>query len=91
MHLITPGPARLSGVARHAMWGGMDTNSVTVNGELRSLAPGATIFSLLAEIGLDLRKVAVERNAEIVPRSTYAETRLAAGDRVEIVHFIGGG
>ena len=46
---------------------------------------------LLREIGLDTRKVAVERNEEIVPRSTYADTRLAAGDQLEIVHFIGGG
>ncbi len=46
---------------------------------------------LLARIGLDTRKVAVERNLEIVPRSAYAATALAAGDRLEIVHFIGGG
>jgi thiamine biosynthesis protein ThiS len=42
-------------------------------------------------LGLDLRKVAVERNLEIVPRSIYAQTLLAEGDRIEIVHFIGGG
>ncbi len=42
-------------------------------------------------LGLDTRKVAVERNEEIVPRSRYADTWLASGDTLEIVHFIGGG
>jgi len=65
--------------------------AITVNDEPRQVPAGATLASLLAEIGLDTRKVAVERNLEIVPRSAYAETALAAGDRLEIVHFIGGG
>jgi len=65
--------------------------AILVNGEARRIAPGATLAALLAEIGLDMRKVAVERNEEIVPRSTYGAVRLAAGDRLEIVHFIGGG
>ena len=65
--------------------------SVTVNGEPREIPEGATVAVLLAQIGLDIRKVAVERNLEIVPRSTYAAVRLAAGDQLEIVHFIGGG
>ena len=47
--------------------------------------------ALVAALGLDGRKVAVERNLEIVPRSTYARTPLNDGDRIEIVHFIGGG
>ena len=50
-----------------------------------------TIAALVAKLGLDARKVAVERNLEIAPRSTYADTALADGDRVEIVTFIGGG
>ena len=50
-----------------------------------------TVAQLLAEIGLDTRKVAVERNEEIVPRSAYGQTALANGDALEIVHFIGGG
>jgi thiamine biosynthesis protein ThiS len=65
--------------------------AITVNGEAREIAAGASVAALLAEIGLDTRKVAVERNEEIVPRSTYAEVSLGAGDRLEIVHFIGGG
>jgi len=64
--------------------------AITLNGEPRAVA-AITVADLLREIGLDTRKVAVERNEEIVPRSTYADTRLAAGDQLEIVHFIGGG
>ncbi|SDC19469.1 sulfur carrier protein ThiS [Belnapia rosea] len=64
---------------------------ITVNGEPRQVPAPVTLAELLDHIGLDTRKVAVERNLEIVPRSTYAATRLAAGDRLEIVHFIGGG
>lgn len=62
-----------------------------LNGESRELDAPATVAGLLASLGLDARKVAVERNEEIVPRSVYAETWLAEGDWLEIVHFIGGG
>lgn len=65
--------------------------AVTVNGEARQVPPAATVADLLRQIGLAERKVAVERNLEIVPRSTYATTPLAPGDALEIVHFIGGG
>jgi thiamine biosynthesis protein ThiS len=64
---------------------------LTVNGEPISLARGTTLAGLIAELGLDTRKVAVERNREIVPRSTYAEVVLDEADVLEIVHFIGGG
>lgn len=66
-------------------------NSITVNGETRPIPKAATIAGLIETIGLDTRKVAVERNREIVPRSAYAATRLVPGDSIEIVHFIGGG
>ncbi len=62
-----------------------------VNGEERSLEAVADIAALVAVLGLDGRKVAVERNLEIVPRSTYGSTPVIDGDRIEIVHFIGGG
>lgn len=62
-----------------------------VNGERRAAPAGATLADLLATLGLDTRKVAVERNAVIVPRSRYDAETLAPGDRLEIVHFIGGG
>ena len=64
---------------------------ITVNGEARQVPSPATVAALLAELRLDRRKVAVERNLEIVPRSTWDATALAPGDRLEIVHFIGGG
>jgi sulfur carrier protein len=65
--------------------------TLTINGEQRSLRAASTVAALVAELGLDARKVAVERNLEIVPRSAYGQTALADGDRIEIVHFIGGG
>lgn len=68
-----------------------ETMRVTLNGEPKECAHDASVRSLLSELGLDPAKVAVERNREIVPRSAYAETRLKDGDRLEVVHFIGGG
>lgn len=62
-----------------------------LNGEERDVADVVTIADLVTALGLDARKVAVERNLEIAPRSTYADTALADGDRIEIVTFIGGG
>jgi len=64
---------------------------LTVNGEAREIADGATVADLVAVLGLNAKKVAVERNLEIVPRSRYAATLLAEGDRIEIVAFVGGG
>ncbi|MCP5432592.1 MAG: sulfur carrier protein ThiS [Alphaproteobacteria bacterium] len=64
---------------------------ITLNGEPRTLSRALTVAELLAELDLEARKIAVERNLAIVPRSAYGETRLEAGDRLEIVHFIGGG
>jgi sulfur carrier protein len=65
--------------------------NLTVNGEPRTFESVADVAGLVAALGLDPRKVAVERNLEIVPRSAYGRTPLADGDRIEIVHFIGGG
>lgn len=64
---------------------------IMVNGAARQVAGPATVAALLDELRLDRRKVAVERNLEIVPRSAWDATTLAPGDRLEIVHFIGGG
>jgi sulfur carrier protein len=61
-----------------------------VNGEEMSVEAGH-LAALVISLGLDVRKVAVERNLEIVPRSLFTRTALAEGDRIEIVHFIGGG
>ena len=63
---------------------------VQVNGDPREVAAG-TILELVQELDLDPRKVAVERNLEIVPRALHAMTALAEGDRIELVVFVGGG
>lgn len=65
--------------------------NLTVNGDNRAFAGVMDVAALVMALGLDVRKVAVERNLEIVPRSAYAATALSDGDRIEIVHFIGGG
>ena len=65
--------------------------AIHLNGDLRRVNVGATIAEMLAELGLDARKVAVERNREIVPRSSLGEICVEDGDAFEIVHFVGGG
>ncbi len=64
---------------------------IRVNGEQRRVPHGISIAEMLGEIGIDPRKVAVERNLEIVPRSTFGEVPVEDGDTYEIVHFVGGG
>ena len=67
------------------------TISITVNGEHRRVMAGLSIAALANELGLAPEKVAVERNLEVVPRSTLAQVCLEDGDDLEIVHFVGGG
>jgi sulfur carrier protein len=64
---------------------------IIVNGERRSVPEPTTVAALLSELALGDKRVAVERNGEIVPRSQHDDRRLADGDRIEIVHAIGGG
>jgi thiazole synthase len=64
---------------------------VTINGERRDVAGINSVEALLSDLGLDSRKVAVELNLEIVPKSAYGATSVRDGDKLEIVHFIGGG
>ena len=64
---------------------------LVLNGEPREFKRASTVAALVDTLGLDTRKVAVERNLTIVPRSLYLATGLSEGDRIEIVHFIGGG
>jgi thiazole synthase len=64
---------------------------VTINGEAKLLNGAITLNEMLTFLGLDPKKIAVERNLEIVPRSSYAQVEVRDGDRYEIVHFIGGG
>ena len=65
--------------------------TVHINGEARRAPAGQSIADLVTSLGLNPAKVAVERNREIVPRSTLADVAIADGDTLEIVHFVGGG
>ena len=65
--------------------------NVTVNGEETRLAEGLTIVGLLDSLGLKADRLAVEVNRNIVRRADWLSTTLAEGDRIEIVHFVGGG
>jgi sulfur carrier protein len=65
--------------------------AITVNGETRATKVGATVTDLLRELNLDSGRVAIERNLEILPRPKWFETHIEAGDRFEIVQFVGGG
>jgi len=67
------------------------TVSIIVNGEHRRVAAGITLAQLASELGLVAEKVAVERNLEVVPRSTLGQVIVRDGDELEIVHFVGGG
>ena len=67
------------------------TAGVLINGEHRRVPPGTSLAQLIAEVGLNPQRVAVERNLEIVPRSTLGQVMVEDGDAYEIVHFVGGG
>jgi thiazole synthase len=70
----------------------LDTSiAIRVNGEQRRVTAGLSVAAMLGELGLDPRKVAVERNLEIVPRAILDEMPVEDGDAFEIVHFVGGG
>jgi len=64
---------------------------ITVNGEEKCYDPPMNVSGLLAALDLEPRKIAVERNREIVPKSLYGATPIADGDQIEIVQFVGGG
>ena len=65
--------------------------TITVNGEARDVGDGVTVAELVAQFELTPERVAVEVNERLVRRASYAQTRLAAGDRIEIVTLVGGG
>ncbi len=72
----------------------METQSsfrIIVNGEDRDVRPGGNVLDLLEQLGLPSGRVAIERNLEILPRVKWQETTVQAGDRFEIVQFVGGG
>ncbi|MCH1542773.1 MAG: sulfur carrier protein ThiS [Alphaproteobacteria bacterium] len=68
-----------------------DGIEIIINGEKQAFNSAVSVADLLARLGLPEKKIAVEHNLEIVPKSAYASHMVEAGDRVEIVHFIGGG
>ena len=67
------------------------TIDVVINGQPRTVNQGTSVAGLIGELGLAGRPVAVERNHEVVPRALHATTELLAGDRLEVVTFVGGG
>jgi thiamine biosynthesis protein ThiS len=65
--------------------------TITLNGEPHELDSGVTITDLLAQLGIDSRRVAVERNFVVIKRDAYATTRIEESDQIEVVNFVGGG
>ena len=89
-------PETLSGLALWRMFlqtrrGMGDSIEIMVNGEAQTFQGTLSVAQLLGRLGLPEKKIAVEHNLEIVPKSAYATHMIEAGDRIEIVHFIGGG
>lgn len=64
---------------------------IRINGELRKIADGSTIALLLNELDLPAKRIAVEHNGEVVSKQRWHEVSLSDGDRLEVVHFVGGG
>jgi thiamine biosynthesis protein ThiS len=64
---------------------------VQLNGKEREVPAGLTVQGLLESLGLEPRLVVVERNREIIARARYGEVKVGEGDRLELVHFVGGG
>ncbi|HID00224.1 MAG TPA: sulfur carrier protein ThiS [Piscirickettsiaceae bacterium] len=64
---------------------------IFVNGEPKTVAEGTTAQQLVEQLELTGKRIAMERNQSIVPRSQYAQTELREGDRIEIIHAVGGG
>jgi thiamine biosynthesis protein ThiS len=70
---------------------GQDTIEVIVNGETHQALAGARVTDLVEQLELAPERLAIELNLSILPRPKWAETELKPGDRLEIVHFVGGG
>jgi len=64
---------------------------ITINGERKEFPQNLSVAELLAHIEIDARKIAVEKNLQLVKRTEYAQTKLNDGDEIEIVNFVGGG
>ncbi|HEX5080537.1 MAG TPA: sulfur carrier protein ThiS [Blastocatellia bacterium] len=68
-----------------------DTIEITVNGEARQMSRGARVMDLVKQLELAPERLAIELNLSILPRAKWAETELKPGDKLEVVHFVGGG
>ncbi|WP_018131959.1 sulfur carrier protein ThiS [Effusibacillus pohliae] len=64
---------------------------LTINGQMRSIPGAKTLIDLVNHYGLNDKIIVIEHNLQIVPREKYGDTELAPGDKIEIVHFVGGG
>jgi len=64
---------------------------IEVNGETKQVKPGMHMAGLVEHLGLDVEKIAVEKNREIIPRSLLSEAHVNDGDKIEIIQFVGGG
>lgn len=69
----------------------VETIEISINGETSTVPAGSNLMDLVQSLSLAPERVAIERNRRIVPRGQWAETSLASGDALEIVHFVGGG
>ena len=65
--------------------------NIILNGESFETTDGASVETLLTQLGIGRERVAIELNADIVPKAQYENQLLSAGDKIEIVHFVGGG
>jgi thiamine biosynthesis protein ThiS len=65
--------------------------TIDLNGDEKTIRAALSVWALVEQLGLDPTKVAVERNLEIVPKSQFADVLIMDADRIEIVHFVGGG
>lgn len=70
---------------------GQNAIEVIVNGEIRKITRGANVVDLINDLDLTPQRLAIELNLSILPRAKWSETELQPGDKLEIVHFVGGG
>ena len=65
--------------------------NIIINGEKKEISANTTVSALLSELKIDPRKIALERNLQLIPRTTFDNASLNDGDEIEIINFVGGG
>ena len=78
-------------ITKEKVWSYPSAMTLTINGENREFSSIATLSDLVSHLGMKPDRVAIELNRELVPRARWAATQLSTGDKLEIVHFVGGG